>query len=272
MTATDLSPDQVPSGWTDGADDYATFFAPVTARFAADAVEALGVRPGERFLDVAAGTGALALAAAGAGAEVLAVDFAQGMVDLLGRRFAAEGVAGAVRRMDGQALELEDASFDAAGSMFGLIFFPEMAAGARELRRVVRPGGRVVVGAWHRAGFSLPYTVMRALRAAVPGVQPPQAEPPLFRLGEPESVAALLEESGFKDVRIELRTHVTEVPDPAAMFLAVPNWGAPMRPLFEGLTDEQRMRAARAFASLITAGGDPVGRLPSTAILGVGTV
>lgn len=272
MTTTHVSPDQVPSGWTDGADDYATFFAPVTARFGDDAVELLRVRPGERFLDVAAGTGTLALAAARAGAEVLAVDFAPGMVELLDRRFATEGVRGAVRRMDGQALTLDDASFDAAASLFGLIFFPDMAAGARELRRVVRPGGRVLVGSWHRAGFSLPYTVMRALRAAVPGLQPPQAEPAPFRLSEPERVAELLTEAGLKDVHVELRTHVAEVPDPAAMFLAVPQWGAPMRPLFEGLTDEQRERAARAFASLITAGGDPVGRLPSTAILGVGTV
>jgi SAM-dependent methyltransferase len=272
MSATHLSPDQIPSGWTDGADDYATFFAPVTARFAGDAVALLGVGAGERFLDVAAGTGGLALAAAAAGAEVLAVDFAQGMVDLLGRRFAADRIRGAVRRMDGQALELPDASFDAAGSMFGLIFFPDMAAGARELRRVVRPGGRVLVGTWHRAGFSLPYTVMRALRAAVPGLQPPQAEPALFRLGEPETVAVLLAEAGLRDVHVELRTHVVEVADPVAMFLAVPQWSATMRPVFDGLTDEQRDRAARAFASLITVGGDPVGHLPSTAILGIGTV
>lgn len=267
-----LSPDQLPSGWTDGAADYDTFFAPVTGRFATDCLQLLGLQPGDRFLDVAAGSGALALAAAGAGAEVLATDFAPGMVDLLTRKLAASGARGSARRMDGQALELEDDSFDAAGSLFGLIFFPDLAAGARELRRVVRPGGRVVVGAWHRAGFSVPSTVMRALRSVVPGLPAPQAEFAPFRLGEPESVEALLTGAGLSDVHVELSTHVAELADPAAMFLAMPRWGAPLRPLIEGLTETQRERAAQAFAALVTAPGDSVGHMPNTAILGVGTV
>jgi hypothetical protein len=54
------------------------------------------------------------------------------------------------------------------------------------------------------------------------------------------------------------------------MFRAVPQWAAPLRPLFEGLSPEQLDRAAFAFAEQITAGGDPVGRLPGTALLGVG--
>src|SRR5579875_2291354 len=115
MPPTTLSPDQLPSGWTDGADDYDAFFAPITERFALDCVELLGLRAGERFLDVAAGTGALALAAAVRGAEVLATDFAPGMVDLLSHRLADAGVRGEARRMDGQALELPDDAFDAAG-------------------------------------------------------------------------------------------------------------------------------------------------------------
>jgi len=271
MPATEISPDQTPAGWTEGAPDYERWFAPVTRRFAVDAVGLLGLATGDRFLDVAAGTGALALAAARAGAEIVATDFAPGMVRLLGDRLAAEGVPGTALQMDGQALDLPDDAFDAAGSLFGLIFFPDTAAGMRELARVVRPGGRVLVGAWHRAGFSLPYTVMRALRGVVPGMQPLSEFVP-FRLGEPEAVRDLLLSAGLRDVRVELTTHVADVPDPAGMFLAVPQWGAPMRPLFDALTDEQRERAALAFAELITAPGDPVGRLPGTAILGVGTV
>ncbi|HEY0373297.1 MAG TPA: methyltransferase domain-containing protein [Amnibacterium sp.] len=269
-TATDLSPDQLPSGWTEGAGEYDTWFAPVTRRFAADAVGLLGLEPGSRFLDVAAGTGALALAAAATGASVVATDFAPGMVALLAERFAEAGVDGSVARMDGQALDLPDASFDAAGSLFGLIFFPDMAAGVRELLRVVHPGGRVLVGAWHRSGFSLPFAVMRALRTAVPGLRPPQEEPVPFRLGDRAGMEALLTEAGLRDVRVEVATHVAEVADPAAMFRAVPLWAAPLKPVFDALSPDQLDRAAFAFAEQITAGGDPVGRLPGTALLGVG--
>jgi SAM-dependent methyltransferase len=269
-TATDLSPDQLPSGWTDGAADYDTWFAPITRRFAADAVRLLGLDESSRFLDVAAGTGALALAAAATGASVLAIDFAPGMVAMLAERLAAAAVDGSVARMDGQSLDLPDASFDAAASLFGLIFFPDMAAGVRELLRVVRPGGRVLVGAWHRAGFSLPYAVMRALRTAVPGLKPPQEEPVLLRVGDREALAGLLREAGVREVRVELSTHVVEVADPSSMFRAVPQWAAPLKPLFDALSPEQLERAALAFAEQITAGGDPVGRLPGTALLGVG--
>jgi hypothetical protein len=146
-----------------------------------------------------------------------------------------------------------------------------MAAGVRELVRVVRPGGRVLVGAWHRSGFSLPFEVMRALRTVVPGLRPPQEEPVPFRVGDRAALERLLTDAGVGDVRIEVATHVVEVLDPAAMFRAVPRWAAPMKPVFEALSPEQLDRAAFAFADHITAGGDPVGRLPGTALLGVGT-
>ncbi len=129
MTTTPLSPDQLPEGWTRAAAEYDTWFAPVTSRFAGDAVRLLEVGRGDRMLDVAAGTGAFTLAATSAGATVLAIDFAQGMVDLLSTKLAAAGLPATAARMDGQALELEDATFDAAGSLFGLMFFPDMDAG-----------------------------------------------------------------------------------------------------------------------------------------------
>ena len=90
-----------------------------------------------RLLDVAAGTGVLALEAARRGAEV-ATDFAPGMVEVMRRRFAGEGLDTRAEVMDGQALSLHDQSFDIGTSTFGLIFFPDPLAGLRELRRVRR--------------------------------------------------------------------------------------------------------------------------------------
>ena len=127
--------DQRPEGWSDGAAAYDEWFAPVSSRFAINALRLLGLGPGQRLLDVAAGTGALTLQAAEAGLDVLAVDFAPGMVRLLRQRLSDGGLDARVEQMDGQALGCDNASFDAACSMFGLIFFPDLDAGARELRR-----------------------------------------------------------------------------------------------------------------------------------------
>jgi ubiquinone/menaquinone biosynthesis C-methylase UbiE len=126
----ELSPQQRPESWTGGAAAYDAEFARFTGLYAEDALRLAGVGPGTRVLDVAAGSGALSLRAARLGAEVLATDFAPGMVEVVRARFAEEGhdsCSAAV--MDGQALELADDSFDAALSMFGVIFFPDIARG-----------------------------------------------------------------------------------------------------------------------------------------------
>jgi ubiquinone/menaquinone biosynthesis C-methylase UbiE len=130
-----------------------------------------------RLLDVAAGTGMVAAEAARRGAEVLATDFAPGMVEVMRRRFApgmvevkrrrfaAEGRDARAEVMDGQALGLEDESFDLGTSTFGLIFFPDPLVGLRELRRVLRPGGRAGIASWDMTRTGLPQLMGAALAA-----------------------------------------------------------------------------------------------------------
>jgi demethylmenaquinone methyltransferase / 2-methoxy-6-polyprenyl-1,4-benzoquinol methylase len=105
------------------------------------AVDLARVGPGSRALDVATGTGDLAIALAARGAEVVGSDFSEGMLE------RARVKSSAVRWEYGDALALDypDGSFDAATVGFGARNFSDLPAGLREMTRVVRPGGRVVV-------------------------------------------------------------------------------------------------------------------------------
>src|SRR5688572_13831871 len=106
------------------------------------------LRAGMRFLDVAAGSGALSIPAARLGARVLATDMSPAMLRFLEARARQEGLTIETRVMDGQALELDDNSFDLAGSQFGVMLFPDMPKGISEMARVVKPGGRVLMNVY----------------------------------------------------------------------------------------------------------------------------
>ncbi|HEX8119740.1 MAG TPA: methyltransferase domain-containing protein [Solirubrobacteraceae bacterium] len=115
------------------------------------AVAALDPTPGERVLDVACGTGNAALLAARAGAEVVGVDAAPRLVEVARARAQAEGLQASFEVGDAASVDCEDGAFDAAVSVFGVIF-TEPEQGAGELLRVVRPGGRIVVTTWTTDG------------------------------------------------------------------------------------------------------------------------
>ena len=177
--AADLQPDQRPERWDDRVALYEQAFEPLSLAFARQAIGRIGPRPGMRVLDVAAGAGGAALALAEAGAVVTATDASPRMIDRVRRRAGAAGVAVDARVMDGTALEFPDAAFDAALSVFGVILFPDAVAGLSEMRRVVRPGGRVAVVAWtqpHR--YELAANLWEAILSI--GLDPaaPAASPP----------------------------------------------------------------------------------------------
>src|SRR4051794_15989674 len=115
-----------PKGWDVGAAAYSSNFVPLFRAYAVDALALAGVTGSTRVLDVACGPGTLALEAARLGAAVIATDFSPGMIAQLRGRMGEAGLANITAEvMDGQRLALPDASFDAAFSMFGLIFFPD---------------------------------------------------------------------------------------------------------------------------------------------------
>ena len=119
-------------------------FAPIHDRI----VAALALRPGEKLLDVACGTGGIALRAARAGAEVVGVDISADQITKARRAAEHEGLAIAFDEGDCQAMPYADGEFDVVVSAFGAIFAPDHGRVAAELARVCRQGGRLALTAW----------------------------------------------------------------------------------------------------------------------------
>jgi ubiquinone/menaquinone biosynthesis C-methylase UbiE len=111
-------------------------------------VAALDPRPGERWLDVGTGAGAVALLIARRGADTTGIDPAYGLIESAKRRAADEGLDVAFDVGDAESLPYEDASFDGVASSMGMIFAPSHEAAAGEVARVLRPGGRLGFTAW----------------------------------------------------------------------------------------------------------------------------
>ena len=192
--------------WDRIAAGYDATNTPVHMWLANEGLRRVQLRAGMRFLDVAAGSGALSIPAARLGARVLATDQSPVMLELLRERARAEGLPIETRVMDGHQLELDDESVDVAGSQFGVMLFPDMPQGIREMARVVRSGGRVLVNAYgdpRRIEF-LDFFVaaVRAVRPEFTG--PPVDPPPLpFQLRDPGRLRDELAAAGLRDVRVE---------------------------------------------------------------------
>jgi SAM-dependent methyltransferase len=214
------SPLATPRPWDLVSSDYAAELAPFFTRFAEDALARIALAPGARFLDVAAGPGTLAFVAARAGARVSTIDFSPAMTAQLRARAAREQVTVDARVGDGQALPFPDAAFDAAGSMFGLMFFPDRARGFRELARVLVPDGRAVVTSWQPSERAPAFqALLGAIREEMPGLPFGGAEAPL---GAPATCIAEMSAGGFADVEVVERTHTLRFPSLDELWA----WGA----------------------------------------------
>lgn len=172
-----------------------------------EALRRAGLREDMRFLDVASGSGALAIPAGRMGARVTAVDLSPVMIERLLARARDDElpeVEGHV--MDGHALDLEDDTFDVAGSQFGVMLFPDLPQGLREMVRVTRPGGRVFLVAYgppSRLGFlGLFFEAMKRVDPDFEGL--PADPPPLpFQVADPEVLRTRMVEAGLGDVDVE---------------------------------------------------------------------
>lgn len=237
-----------------------------------------GFCAGMRVLDVAAGSGALSIPAARLGARVLATDQSTVMLELLTARAQREGLDIETRVMDGHALDLDDDSFDLAGSQFGVMLFPDMPRGIREMARVVRPGGRVlmtVYGDPHEIEFFGFFVgAIQSVRPAFTG--PPMDPPPLpFQLQDPERLRRELAAAGLKDVVVETITETTEFRTGTELW----DWLVSSNPIVDevleslSLTTNERGTIQRVLDRMVDerAAGSGAAKLTNPVNIGVGT-
>jgi len=193
--------------WDAIAAGYDEFVAPGEAPFAHAALVLAGLGVGDRFLDVAAGPGGLSLPAARLGARVLATDWSPAMIERFTARVREEGLRDAEARvMDAHALDIEDDTFDVTGSQFGVMLVPDQPVALREMVRVTRPGGRVLVIAYGSpAEFEALQFFIAALRAVVPDFEGlPDDPPPLeFQVADPDVLRQRLTDAGLRDVTVD---------------------------------------------------------------------
>ncbi|MGH3713424.1 MAG: class I SAM-dependent methyltransferase [Micromonosporaceae bacterium] len=277
MTVAPPTAERLRDAWDALADGYDAHVTPLTRRLARDLLDRVDPRPGMDLLDVAAGTGAVSVMAAQAGARVVAVDHAPQMIERLRAHARAGGLPNLDGRvMDGHALDLPDETFDVAVSLHGVALFPDVDRGLAELARVTRPGGKVVIGAFglfHKAelfGF-----IAGAMRAAIPGFTPPPRDPPPlpFQLADLGVLRRKLADAGLSAVAADTTTWDTPFESAVQFWTAFasanPAWGQ----MTAGLTVQERAQVQQVLDGMFRerSGGAPKAVIHTEVNLGVGT-
>jgi ubiquinone/menaquinone biosynthesis C-methylase UbiE len=265
-----------PEAWDAIAEGYDLHVAPQEADLANEALDLVGLGPGERFLDVAAGPGGLSLPAARRGARVLATDWSPAMIERFEARVREEGLTAEARVLDCHALDLPDDSFDVTGSQFGVMLVPDQPGALREMVRVTKPGGRVLVVAYGPpAEFEALQLFIGALTAIAPEFSGlPDDPPPLeFQLADPEVFRRRLTEAGLNDVHVERTAERPAFASGQEMW----DWVLSGNPipgiLVADLTEDQRARLRQVLDGMLRERAEVNGRavLTNAVNIGIGT-
>jgi ubiquinone/menaquinone biosynthesis C-methylase UbiE len=261
--------------WDAIASDYDAHVAPGEAPIATDALRLAGLKRGQTFLDVAAGPGGLSLPAARLGATVVATDWSPKMIEALNARVRQEGLSGAEGRvMDCHALDFADDSFDVTGSLFGVMLVPDQQRALREMVRVTKPGGRVLLIAYGDPGqFEALQLFIGALESVLPSFEGlPDDPPPLeFQDADPKVLRARLQQAGLTDVTVDT-THEERLELRSGQQLW--DWCLGSNPipgmLVADLSDERKAAVKHSLDGMLRARADDAGLAMLRAPLNIG--
>ena len=208
-------------------------------------IERLDPQPGQRFLDLATGTGAVAERAAEAGAEVIGIDIAPALIAQAKERAEARGLEIDYRVGDAEALDLDDGSFDVVASSCGVMFAPDHGAIARELARVTTRGGRIALACWTPgSAMADVFGVMRPFQPA----PPPEGARNPFEFGGEDNVQELL--SDDFDLELERRESVLRADSGEDVWQLFATEYGPTKVLADTLDGERREELRQSFVDL----------------------
>ena len=229
-----------------GAENYERYFVPAIARpVSAGLLATADLRPGERVLDVACGTGLIARLAAervGPAGTVTGIDLAPDMIDVARAISPPTGAAIEWHVGDATSLPFGDATYDAVLCQMGLMFMADRPRAVAEMRRVLAPDGRVVVstpGAIQPPLVVLEEAIVEHISADIGGFVRA-----VFCMPDPDAVATLLRDAGLRDVTATASSVRLQLPAPADFLWQYINV-TPMGPLVAQASEAARSAMER---------------------------
>lgn len=243
-----------------GAEHYERFFVPAIATpVSAGLLRAADFRPGDRVLDVACGTGVIARLAAervGATGAVTAIDVAPDMVEVARRSPAPAQPSIDWHVGDATSLPFPDGAFDVVTCQMGLMFIDDRAGAVAEMRRVLAPGGRLVVNT--PGAIQPPFAALE--KAIVEHINPDLGGfvRAVFSMHDPDALAALLVDAGLRDVSAGVAKVALRLPPPAEFVWQYINL-TPLAPFVarapEAAKSAMERQAVAAWQPYLVAGG-----------------
>jgi SAM-dependent methyltransferase len=231
------------AGWEVNVAEYEDAFARLTSQAIGPLLDAVGLRPGVRLLDIATGPGYVAAAAAARGARVVGIDFSAPMV----ARARELNPAIEFQAGDAEALSFPDSSFDAVVMNFGILHLARPERAMSEAARVLKPGGRFAFTAWAKpeeaVGFGM---ILNAIQShGNMDAQLPQG-PPFFRFSDRAECDRTLRESGFSGVNITRIPQVWRFNTPDEPLEAFYNGGVRIKAILRAQSGEALEAIRRA--------------------------
>lgn len=257
-------------GWATVSDGYERHFAGLTRQTAAVTLDAAGLERGMRMLDVCTGPGQLAAAALQRGAAAVGLDFAKEVVDIAARNVPG----GEFRQGDAQSLPFDDDSFDAVVCGYGVIHVPDPEKALMEMRRVLRPGGRMAVSVWAAPkpsnGFGILYGAVKQhgdLNVALP------QGPDFFQFSNDDAMATALQGVGLGDVTAQPVAQTWALNGPMALIEAILEGTVRARGLLLAQTNTARAAIEAAVKAAMKQYETTAGQyeVPMPAVVGAGT-
>jgi len=235
------------------------------------ALDLVALQGDDDIVDIACGPGTLALVAAKKVASVKAVDFSENMLSMLRKGMADGGLTNIEPcKGDGQELPYRDESFNAAFSLFGLMFFPDRAKGYAEIFRTLKPGGRVCISSWAPVDRSpMMQTMFGAMKAIKPDLPGPRTD--MESLENPDRLESELSAAGLREVEVHRVTKSASIASAKEFWESMVKGSAPVTMMKNSMSEEVwREKCEIAIDSVEKAVGSFPALLSADAWFGVG--